>query len=80
MQWRFDQRSIDWIELSSSTESRRWVTKLKELSAGHRKIILYANPGKEGFYRNLGFMRMRTAMAIFKDQVQAIRGGLVEET
>jgi hypothetical protein len=58
-----------------STGSRR-----KELSAGHRKIILYANPGKEGFYRNLGFMRMRTAMAIFKDQVQAIRGGLVEET
>jgi ribosomal protein S18 acetylase RimI-like enzyme len=54
--------------------------KLKELSAGHRKILLYANPGKEGFYRKLGFMRMRTAMAIFRNQEQAIRGGLVDDT
>jgi ribosomal protein S18 acetylase RimI-like enzyme len=52
---------------------------LKELSAGHRKIILYANPGKEGFYKKLGFMRMRTAMAIFKDRERAIESGLVEE-
>jgi hypothetical protein len=42
------------------------VGKLIELSAGHRKIILYANPGKEGFYKKLGFRRMRTAMAIFR--------------
>jgi ribosomal protein S18 acetylase RimI-like enzyme len=55
------------------------VAKLKELSAGHRKIILYANPGKEGFYRKLGFKRMRTAMAIFLDQERAIREGLVED-
>jgi hypothetical protein len=54
------------------------IVKLKELSAGHRKIILYANPGKEGFYRKLGFTRMRTAMAIFKDQDRAIREGLVD--
>lgn len=53
-------------------------TKLMELSAGHRKIILYANPGKEGFYAKLGFRRMRTAMAIFQDQEKATRGGLVE--
>jgi ribosomal protein S18 acetylase RimI-like enzyme len=56
------------------------IDTLKDLSAGHRKVILYANPGKEGYYRKLGFLRMRTAMAIFKDQYQAIRGGLVEET
>src|SRR5829696_1010388 len=31
------------------------IKKLKEFSAGHRKIILYANPGKEGFYEKLGF-------------------------
>lgn len=55
------------------------VTKLTELSAGHRKIILYANPGKEGFYRKLGFRRMLTAMAIFENQERAIRTGLVEE-
>jgi ribosomal protein S18 acetylase RimI-like enzyme len=55
------------------------IIRLKEMSAGHRKIILYANPGKEGFYRKLGFMRMRTAMAIFRDQDRALREGLVED-
>ena len=55
------------------------LAKLKELSAGHKKIILYANPGKEGFYRKLGFKHMRTAMAIFLDQDRAIREGLVED-
>src|SRR5690349_8398961 len=55
------------------------VEKLTELSAGHRKIILYANPGKEGFYRKLGFRPMRTAMAIFENQAQAIGRGLLEE-
>ena len=55
------------------------IAKLKELSAGHKKIILYANPGKEGFYSKFGFKRMRTAMAIFLDQDRAIREGLVED-
>lgn len=55
------------------------VAKLTELSAGHRKIILYANPGKEGFYRKLGFGRMLTAMARFADQEHAIRTGLIEQ-
>jgi ribosomal protein S18 acetylase RimI-like enzyme len=55
------------------------VLKLKELSAGHRKIILYANPGKEDFYRKLGFRLMLTAMAIFEDEERAIRTGLVED-
>ena len=55
------------------------IEKLVALSAGHRKIILYANPGKEGFYEKLGFLRMLTAMAIFQDQERAIRTGLVEE-
>jgi ribosomal protein S18 acetylase RimI-like enzyme len=55
------------------------VEKLKDLSAGHRKIILYANPGKEGFYEKLGFRRMRTAMAIFRDRDRAVRTGLIED-
>jgi len=55
------------------------VLKLKALSAGHRKIILYANPGKEDFYRKLGFRLMLTAMAIFEDEERAIRTGLVED-
>src|SRR5262245_54978589 len=44
---------------------KKIIGTLKDLSAGHKKIILYANPGKEGFYQALGFRRMRTAMAIF---------------
>jgi len=53
------------------------VKKLVALSAGHKKIILYANPGKEGFYNKLGFKKMNTAMAIFFDQEHAIETGLV---
>ena len=55
------------------------IDKLREFSATHRKIILYANPGKEGFYRKLGFLPMRTAMAIFRNREHAIRTGLVDE-
>ncbi len=56
------------------------VKKLMSLSEGHKKLILYANPGKEGFYKKLGFKRMTTAMAIFEDQVSALERGLVDET
>ena len=56
------------------------ITKLQELSKGHRKIILYANPGKEEFYKKLGFRRMTTAMAIFQNQAQALLDGLINET
>ena len=34
--------------------------------------------GKEGFYRKLGFLPMKTAMAIFRNREHAIRTGLVE--
>jgi ribosomal protein S18 acetylase RimI-like enzyme len=54
------------------------VEHLRQLSAGHKKIILYARAGKEGFYEKLGFRRMRTAMAIFDDQARAEAEGLVE--
>ena len=30
---------------------RNIINQLVELSFGHKKIILYANPGKEGFYK-----------------------------
>lgn len=56
------------------------VGKLVELSKGHKKIILYAVPGKEPFYRKFGFMRMKTAMAIFEDQALAIERGYLSET
>lgn len=50
------------------------------LSRGHKKIILYAVPGKEGFYRQLGFERMLTAMAIFEDQAAAFERGYLSST
>lgn len=53
------------------------VAALVGLSRGHKKIILYAVAGKEPFYRKLGFRRMLTAMAIFANQEQAMKNGLV---
>jgi ribosomal protein S18 acetylase RimI-like enzyme len=50
---------------------REIIQRLVAQSRGHRKIILYAVPGKEGFYRKLGFERMSTAMAIFEDPAAA---------
>ena len=50
------------------------------LSDGHKKIILYAVPGTEAFYRGLGFNRMTTAMALFENQEIALQQGLVTNT
>ncbi len=58
---------------------RRIVQKLLDFSRGHKKVILYASPGKEGFYAKLGFKMMNTAMAIFKDQERAFRTGMISE-
>ena len=56
------------------------VSRLVALSKGHKKVILYAVPGKESFYRRFGFRRMLTAMAIFENQAQALESGYVSET
>ncbi|NIA56100.1 GNAT family N-acetyltransferase [Massilia sp. TW-1] len=59
---------------------RALIDQLVELSRGHAKIILYAVPGREGFYARHGFRRMTTAMAIFQDQEGAMaRGYLARE-
>jgi ribosomal protein S18 acetylase RimI-like enzyme len=55
------------------------VARLVELSRHHKKIILYAVPGKEAFYRKLGFRSMTTAMAIFSDPAQALERGYIRE-
>lgn len=54
---------------------REIVQRLVKLSQGHKKIILYSVPGKEPFYRKLGFRRLLTAMAIFENEAQAIARG-----
>lgn len=55
------------------------VSHLVEASRGHKKIILYAVPGKEPFYRKFGFLRMKTAMAIFENQQQQLERGYLSE-
>ncbi len=58
---------------------KKIVNKLIQLSEGHAKIILYANPGKEGFYNKLGFKKMNTAMAIFKNENYALSSGVISK-
>jgi GNAT superfamily N-acetyltransferase len=53
------------------------IRRLVASAAGHRKIILYANPGTERFYVRLGFLPMATAMAIWDDQARAVEAGLL---
>ncbi len=59
---------------------RNIINKLIELSSDPKKILLYANPGKEGFYNKLGFSKMNTAMAIFNDNKFALKVGLISST
>ena len=58
---------------------KQLVARLVEASRGHKKIILYAVPGKEAFYRKFGFLRMTTAMAIFSNQQQQLERGYLSE-
>lgn len=41
-------------------------------------IIFYANASAEGFYKKLGFSKMRTGMALFVDVEKARMKGFVE--
>jgi GNAT superfamily N-acetyltransferase len=53
------------------------IRRLLESARGHKKIILYANPGAEPFYERLGFLPMNTAMAIWHDPAKGIESGLL---
>ena len=53
------------------------IGRLVEAARGHKKILLYANPGTEDFYLRLGFLPMATAMAIWDDQGRAVEAGLL---
>jgi GNAT superfamily N-acetyltransferase len=55
------------------------IRRLVDAAHGHRKIILYANPGTEGFYRRLGFLPMNTAMAVWSDPAAAVRSGILRD-
>jgi GNAT superfamily N-acetyltransferase len=53
------------------------IRQLVAAAEGHRKVILYANPGKEPFYEKLGFLHMNTAMARWNDPAAAIESGVL---
>ena len=44
----------------------------------HCNVILYASPGKEGFYQKHGFRKMKTGMARFKEGVAMSDRGFTE--
>jgi ribosomal protein S18 acetylase RimI-like enzyme len=48
------------------------------LRISHCNVILYASPGKEGFYQTLGFRKMKTGMAQFKKSVAMRERGFTE--
>jgi ribosomal protein S18 acetylase RimI-like enzyme len=56
------------------------IRRLAERASGHKKIILYARAGTEGFYRKLGFLHMNTAMAIWHDPDAAVANGILRRT
>ncbi|MCX7219068.1 GNAT family N-acetyltransferase [Undibacterium sp.] len=64
-------------EYQGQALGKAMVNKLLADAAGHKKVILYANPGKEAFYKKLGFCKMNTAMAIFSNQELALASGLL---
>ncbi len=49
---------------------------LSQLS--HCNIILYAAPGKEGFYQTHGFRKLKTGMALFKKSDLMKKHGITE--
>ena len=55
------------------------IRRLLDRVRHHRKILLYAVPGKEPIYRKYGFRRMTTAMAIFENQDAAFERGYLTE-
>lgn len=46
--------------------------------AGADVIMLYAAPGKESFYDQFGFRKMKTAMAILPDPDERKARGFIE--
>ena len=55
-------------------------TIMKNIMAkvSHCNVILYASPGKEGFYQTHGFRKMKTGMAHFKEGVAMRKRGFTE--
>ncbi len=64
-------------EFQGGGVGRAIIRRLVAAAQGHKKILLYANPGTEPFYLSLGFLPMNTAMAVWHDPVSAVRSGIL---
>lgn len=53
------------------------IRRLVALAEGHKKIILYAAPGTEGFYVRLGFRHLNTGMGLWSDPERAVAVGIL---
>lgn len=58
---------------------KEMIRRLLEPVRGHKKILLYAKPGVEDFYRGFGFRRMATAMIIFENPEAAQANGYLAD-
>ncbi|MEM7347523.1 MAG: GNAT family N-acetyltransferase [Chloroflexota bacterium] len=65
-------------EYQGQSLGSRMIRHLLDQVSHHEKVILYAVPGKEGFYETFGFRRMTTAMAIFENPSLAYEQGVIE--
>ncbi|ACS81104.1 GNAT family N-acetyltransferase [Maridesulfovibrio salexigens] len=64
-------------EYQSHGLGKKMMTAMME-KLGAVNVILYAVPGKEGFYKKFGFTPMLTAMGCFKDEAGMIERGYLE--
>ncbi|TFZ07599.1 GNAT family N-acetyltransferase [Ramlibacter humi] len=62
-------------DLQGTGLGRELMDRLLAPCEGYPKILLYAKPGVEPFYRRLGFRRMATAMARFANEPLALERG-----
>lgn len=56
----------------------RSIMEALRTACGAAVVLLYAVPGKEDFYRKLGYRRMTTAMALFPNPDAMQRYGVIE--
>jgi ribosomal protein S18 acetylase RimI-like enzyme len=69
------------IAVSPTLQGRKLGKAIVDHLMGQLKgynVILYATPGKEDFYRKLGFRKMLSGMASFKNQVRMSERGFTE--
>ncbi len=64
-------------ELQGGGHGRTLLEALLAELQGHRKVLLYASAGKEGFYTRHGFSPLLTGMGLFADEALAQRMGLI---